>query len=249
MKITVTAIYGCGECVAPPDWYTSGIPRPYRLYYIIDGEAHYSFGGERHRLLPDHFYLFPSSAPFNVEQNPNDRLNHLYYDFMMSPAVVSAAPMCCSPEDHTLLPHLLSLMRGSVLEYRYEGHTELFDTVKSALEAFLSLFFEIVSPDNAVSADIVKALEYIERNYAEDISVKKLSELLYLDEDYFIKKFKANVGITPYAYIKNLRMSVTKELRHSGVSLKDASSAAGFKYPSSYCRAVSISKSKKHSLL
>ena len=239
MKVTVTAIYGCGECIAPPDWYTSGIPRPYRLYYILGGEAHYSLRGEKHRLLPDHFYLFPSSAPFNVEQNPNDRLNHLYYDFMMSPAVVSAAPMCCSPEDHTLLPHLLSLMRGSVQEYRYKGHRELFDTVKSSLEAFLSLFLEIASPERTMSADIVRALEYIEGNYAEDISVKKLSELLYLDEDYFIKKFKANVGITPYAYIKNLRMSVTKELRHSGVSLKDASSAAGFRYSSSYCRAIS----------
>ena len=249
MKISVTAIYGCGECVAPSDWHTSGIPRPYRLYYILGGEAHYSFRGEKHRLLPDHFYLFPSSAPFKVKQNNTDRLDHLYYDFMMTPAVVSAAPMCCAPCDHPLIQPLLTLMRGSVREYRYEGHAELFDTVKSTLEAFLSLFFEIVSPDNAVSADIVKALEYIERNYAEDISVKKLSELLYLDEDYFIKKFKANVGITPYAYIKNLRMSVTKELHHSGVSLKDASSAAGFKYPSSYCRAVSISKSKKHSLI
>ena len=239
MKITVTAIYGCGECVAPSDWHTSGIPRPYRLYYILGGEAHYSLRGVRHRLLPNHFYLFPSSAPFNVDQSKNNRLNHLYYDFMMTPAIVSAAPMCCSPEDHPLLPHLLSLMRGSVLEYRYEGHAELFDTVKSALEAFLSLFFEIASPENTMSADIARALEYIEGNYAEDISVKRIAELLYLDEDYFIKKFKAALGITPYAYIKNLRMAVTKELRHGGMSLKDATVAAGFKYSSSYCRAIS----------
>ena len=239
MKITVTAIYGCGESIAPPDWYTSGIPRPYRLYYIIDGEAHYSLRGVRHRLLPNHFYLFPSSAPFNVEQNKNNRLNHLYYDFMMTPAIVSAAPMCCSPEDHPLLSHLLSLMRGSVLEYRYKNHSELFDTVKSTLEAFLSLFFEIASPEQTMSADIVRALEYIEGNYAEEILVKKLAELLYLDEDYFIKKFKAAMGITPYAYIKNLRMAVTKELRHNGMSLKDAAAAAGFKYSSSFCRAIS----------
>ena len=132
-----------------------------------------------------------------------------------------------------------SLMRGSVREYRYEGHAELFDTVKSTLEAFLSLFFEIASPENTMSADIARALEYIEGNYAEDISVKKLSELLYLDEDYFIKKFKATLGITPYAYIKNLRMAVAKELRHNGASLKDATAAAGFKYSSSYCRAIS----------
>ena len=239
MKITVTAIYGCGESVAPSDWHTLGIPRPYRLYYIIGGEAHYSLKGKKHRLMHNHFYLFPSSAPFNVEQNPNDRLNHLYYDFMMTPSVVSVAPMCCSPEDHPLLPVLLLLMRSSIQKYRYEGHRELFDTVKSSLDAFLSLFLEIARPDNTMSADIAKALEYIECNYAKDISIKKIAELLYLDEDYFIKKFKAAMGITPYAYIKNLRMAVTKELRHGGMSLKDATAAAGFKYSSSYCRAIS----------
>ena len=239
MKVTVTAIYGCGECVAPPDWYTSGLPRPYRLYYVLGGEAHYTLGGEKKRLLADHFYFFPSSAPFNVEQNQGDRLNHLYFDFMMTPTVVSTAPMCCSPDGHSLFPLLLDLLRNCIREYRYEHHHELFDTLKSALEAFLSLFLEVASPENTMSEDIVKALEYIEGNYAKDISVKRIAELLYLDEDYFIKKFKAAVGITPYAYIKNLRMSVTKELRHSGLSLKDAAASAGFKYSSSYCRALS----------
>ena len=174
MKINVTAIYNCGECVAPPDWYTKGLPRPYRLYYVIDGLAHYSLGGEKTELLPGCFYLFPSSLPFTVEQDSDRRLNHLYYDFMMTPATVSAAPICCSLDSHPLLPSLLDLMRKSVKGYRYEGHTELFDTVKSALEAFLSLFLEIASPQRTMSVDIVRALEYIEGNYAEDISVKKL---------------------------------------------------------------------------
>lgn len=242
MKINVTAIYNCGESVAPPDWYTKGLPRPYRLYYVIDGLAHYSLGGEKTELLPGCFYLFPSSLPFTVEQDSDRRLNHLYYDFMMTPATVSAAPICCSLDSHPLLPSLLDLMRKSVKGYRYEGHTELFDTVKSALEAFLSLFFEIAKPKKDVSEDIVKALEYIEQNYSKEIKVKDIAELLYLDEDYFIKKFKTALGITPYAYIKNLRMAVTKELYKNGETLKSASAAAGFKYPSSYCRAVSRKK-------
>ena len=242
MKINVTAIYNCGESVAPPDWYTKGLPRPYRLYYVIDGLAHYSLGGEKTELLPGCFYLFPSSLPFTVEQDSDRRLNHLYYDFMMTPATVSAAPICCSLDSHPLLPSLLDLMRKSVKGYRYEGHTELFDTVKSALEAFLSLFFEIAKPRKDVSEDIVKALEYIEQNYSKEIKVKDIAELLYLDEDYFIKKFKTALGITPYAYIKNLRMAVTKELYKNGETLKSASTAAGFKYPSSYCRAVAKRK-------
>ena len=110
---------------------------------------------------------------------------------------------------------------------------------RACLHGYARQFCASSADARSNSADIAKALEYIEGNYAEDISVKKLSELLYLDEDYFIKKFKAALGITPYAYIKNLRMAVAKELRHNGASLKDATAAAGFKYSSSYCRAIS----------
>ena len=85
-------------------------------------------------------------------------------------------------------------------------------------------------------------MDYIERNYAEDISVKKIADMVFLDEDYFIRKFKKALGITPYAYIRNLRLAVAKELRYSGVSQKDAAASVGFKYASSYCRAIKGSR-------
>ena len=51
-----------------------------------------------------------------------------------------------------------------------------------ALEAFLSLFLEIASPEKLLSPDISRALEYIEQNYSEDISVGELARLVFLDE-------------------------------------------------------------------
>ena len=246
MKISVTALYSCGSCVAPPDWDTKGSPRPYRLYYVIDGEAYYTERGERRRLLPKHFYLFPSSMPFNVQQDSENRLNHLYYDFMMTPSVVSAAPLCCSVDDHPLIQKLLTLMQESVNSYRYEKCSELEGVVISLLEGFLSLFLEIAPPKKTLDKDVVFALEYIEKNYAEEISVKGIAELVYLDEDYFIRKFKRSLGITPYAYIRNLRLAVARELRHGGESLTGAAASVGFKYPSSYCRALNKKRDEKH---
>lgn len=242
MKVKVTALYSCGMCIAPENWRTNGIPRPYRLYFILGGNAGYYMGGVRHTLEINKFYLFPSSMPFNTEQDMDDRLNHLYFDFMMSPSVISAEPLCCSADENPLFTPLLDLMKQSVTAYRYGGRSELRDTVISILEAFLALFLEISRPTKALSEDIVRALEYIEQSYSGDISVREVADAVYLEVGYFIKKFKAALGITPYAYIKNLRMAVARELRHGGESLKDASASAGFKYPSSYCRALSKQK-------
>ena len=239
MKITVTALYNCGMCTAPEDWNPKSIPRPYRLYYVISGKAYYSIKGEKTELLPGHFYLFPSSMPFNVTQDSENRLNHLYYDFMLSPAIVSAEPLSASLEDHPLFEPMLELMKKTVCAYRYESEARLHDSVVSILEAFLAIFSDIALPKKNVDADIVRALEYIEQSYSEDITVKSIAELVYLDEDYFIRKFKKNLGITPYAYIKNLRLAVARELRFGGQTMKSAASAVGFKCASSYCRAIS----------
>ena len=242
MKVEVTALYSCGMCIAPADWNPTGIPRPYRLYYILGGDAYYCYSGERTRLLEGHFYLFPSSLPFNVKQDKENRLDHLYFDFMMTPATVSAKPLCCSLDAHPMMPEMLSLLKSGVKRYRYEKENELFPTVVSLLEAFLSLFLECVPNEESIGSDILSAVEYIERNYAEDISVKKIADMVFLDEDYFIRKFKKALGITPYAYIRNLRLAVAKELRYSGVSQKDAAASVGFKYASSYCRAIKGSR-------
>ena len=238
MKITVTALYGCGKSIAPPDWNTSAIPRPYRLYYVVDGEAYYTIGGKASRLIPGRFYLFPSSMSLKLSQDEKNRLNHMYYDFMMTPAIVSTEPLSCSVEDHPLFPILMDFMDKSICSYRYAKEERLYDTVICGLEAFLSLFLEIVKPKKEISTDIARALEYIEENYAEEITVKDIAEKLYLDEGYFIKKFKKTMGTTPYAYIKNLRLALAKELRYGGYLLKDAAASVGFKYSSSYCRAT-----------
>lgn len=238
MKIDVTALYGCGKCIAPEDWHPLALPRPYRLYYVVGGEAYFSIGGNKTPLTPGNFYLFPSSLPFNVHQSSDCRLDHLYYDFMMKPAVISREPLCCAADAHDLMPPLLKLMEQSVCAFRYDDKAELKDTVIRTLEAFLSVFLEIALPKTAFDADIMRAVEFIENSYTEDISVGELAELVHLDEDHFIRKFKRALGITPYAYIRNLRLAVAKELRYGGASLKDAACAVGFKHPSSYCRAI-----------
>ena len=59
---------------------------------------------------------------------------------------------------------------------------------------------------------------------------------------YFIRKFKKNIGVTPYAYILNLRLGVAGELRAGGMSLSEAAARVGFHHPSSYCHALEKSE-------
>ena len=66
MKVNVTALTAAGRCVAPLDWHTDTTPRPYRLYYVLGGEAYFRSATHEFMLEAGKLYLFPSTLPFII---------------------------------------------------------------------------------------------------------------------------------------------------------------------------------------
>lgn len=236
--INSVSLFTCGVCIAPENWFTKNIPTPYRLYYIRGGSAYFSFGAEEFKLRKNHFYLFPSSLPFVIRQDPNDRLDHLFYNFLLSPSVMSANPISADIHTHPLFEKFLEIMEITAWNYAQNKTTENKDIAAKVLEAFLTLFFSVNPISKSENNDILASITYMETNYMHDITIKEIASGLFLSEDYFIRKFKASIGMTPYAYLSKLRLSIANELIASGVSLTDAAKATGFKYVSSLSHAL-----------
>ena len=60
--------------------------------------------------------------------------------------------------------------------------------------------------------EVAQAKSYIYEHYSEDISVEKLSELVYLSPGYFSYIFKKETGDTVSRFIRNYRMEQAKKL-------------------------------------
>lgn len=238
MKVKVSYLLSFGVGLAPHNWKISHVPRPYRLYFVKGGSAFFRLGDIEFPLKKNHFYLFPSSLPFLIRQNHDDRLDHLFYDFLMSPPMVASAPISCSLDEHPLFTPLLNLMQESVCEYTHQKNEALKDTIIAALETFLTFFFSVKSFPSVFDSTILKSVEYIESHYREPITVQELAANVYLNEDYFIRKFKKSMGMTPYAYLSKLRLSIAGSLIASGHTLAQAAAETGFQNPSSLCHAM-----------
>lgn len=237
MKIS-TKLLVCGMCKAPEKWNTTILPTPYRLYYIKGGSAFFRLGNEEFKLEKNHFYLFPSSLPFIIRQDPSDRLDHLYYNFIMSPTLVSSEPICANINDHCLFPQFLKIMEESVTTYKTTLSREDKDIACGILEAFLTLLTSIKPIAKVQNSDVSKSIAYMEANYMKEITIGEIAEKLFLSEDYFIRKFKKAMGMTPYSYLLRLRLSVANELKKGGMSLSKVAEATGFKYASSLSHAL-----------
>lgn len=74
-----------------------------------------------------------------------------------------------------------------------------------------------------------KVLDYIERNYAEDISIEQLSGITHLSRDHFSHLFKSLTGKSPSEYINSLRMDKAELLlKNTGLSITEIAMLTGF---------------------
>ena len=66
------------------------------------------------------------------------------------------------------------------------------------------------------SAVVQSALYYLDHHYTDRIALPALSEELDISENYLIKKFKAETGVTPTTYLNQLRVKQAETLLLNG---------------------------------
>lgn len=85
---------------------------------------------------------------------------------------------------------------------------------------------------------IHEALEYIEHNFQNDISVEKVAEVCGLNRSYFGKIFREAIGKTPQEFILSFRMAKASELlKLTNLSISDIGNAVGYENPLHFSRA------------
>lgn len=84
---------------------------------------------------------------------------------------------------------------------------------------------------------IVKCMDYIHKNYQNDISLKELCQVANLNRTSLNDSFKGIVGYTIIDYLNNYRIQISCELlSHTAMSIDEISQTCGFKYSSYFLK-------------
>lgn len=96
--------------------------------------------------------------------------------------------------------------------------------------------------NNHAKGMLHKAKEYIEKHYAEAITLESAAEYVELSPYYFSKLFKDRFGMTFIDYLTEIRITQAKnEIMDPGKSLKEICYSVGYKDPNYFSRVF-----KKH---
>ena len=81
---------------------------------------------------------------------------------------------------------------------------------------------------------IVQAKLFMDKNYSEQIDLDRITGEAFFSKYHFIRKFGKIYGMTPYQYLKKIRIQKAKELFRLGHTIKDVCQFVGFQSVSTF---------------
>lgn len=231
MTVTVDA---AGSSKVPESWWMKTKINMQRLYYIKGGKGYVNLpDGNKLPFEKGKLYLHPYNLAADFVSDKDEPLDHLYFDFLSSPAIVS--PRQCVYESS---PSLMSLIDTAEVCLENHPFTENGELYRALLEGMLMLL-DMQSPLPTVDDEvIVRALNICEHHYGETLSVTDIARRSGFETNYFIRRFKKAMGVTPYAYLKTLRLIKARALISRGCTLSAAAREVGYENASSLARAL-----------
>lgn len=191
-----------------------------RMYYVLGGDVLYTDKILETKLKKGYLYIFPSNLPYKMVNNVNDPLRCVYLHMDFFPIVTNEL-IELYVEEQSLLKLLLDTITESLLVNNIQILFMLADVLEEYLKAEGILTY--------ADASIVNMLQFISKNYQENLSVTDLSNKYGYNSQYFIRLFKKSVGVTPYQYLKDFRIKKACEYLNAGNSVSQTAALVGYK--------------------
>ena len=267
MRTISLYIFQAGKGLVPENWIQTEainldrrLIRLQRLYYIKSGRGEMILpDGERRPFNAGQIYVFPYNLPQRFVTDPRDRIDHIYFDFITTPPIIADQPIVYDVGDSTPTSHMVSLIDSLLVPRRSDGARIdnspamsirlISDTPSGSEDEYRQIIYQLLysllmllsnQRELPFMSDevIISSLEYMREHECERISVGELASRAGFELNYFIRRFKRAMGITPYAYMRACRLIRAGELLSRGSSVMLAAELTGYENASSLSRAM-----------
>lgn len=231
-------LYGWGVSGLTPDWlmYTNHKLFCNRIYYIIEEGAGYIYKDKEYNFLKNHCYVLPSNCSLSfyiIDKN----FKHAYIDYT-NPIILNYDHIVSfNIDDYSMIKRDIETfihfakIKNVVHADKNQYVTEYYSNKKRVSLLIEALFLDIKEafPDTLdINYAVSDAINYIQRNFVNEISIAELAKSINLSESQLIRSFKSITGITPYQYIKNYRFDIALNMLSKGHSVNETAERVGF---------------------
>lgn len=129
-------------------------------------------------------------------------------------------------------PILASLLVRLHLALERPGDRLAFDQLFAQVGEALMERYVVSAPSGAepdsTANSINRVLEFVEANCHRNLSLADLAQMSPYGPSHFLRRFKESVGLTPHAYLTQVRVEWASAQLRSGKAIADVASTLGF---------------------
>ena len=249
------------KCLIPD--YFAAVPfhwhSEFEINHIISGCAEFICGDDKFVSAEGDIIIIPPNMFHAIY--PHDNSKQIYDTIVFSPEMLGA-----SENDRSAVSCVRPIINGEfVVNSRITKEHIYYDEIKISVDNIFScakgntpqldmlmksellrLFWLLeisgdiyCASENAVSTGgiIRPAIEYMNENIGEDITIELLADTVHLSKSYFMRCFKKTVGIGAIEYLAQLRVKkVCALLCETDMTASEAAFGCGFRNLSNFNR-------------
>lgn len=222
-------ISASGFVHADKEWSDKNICSPFsRLYFVESGEGIIKYDNKKIFLKPKNMYLIPTGLRYSYwcESEMDKLFFHINLYKPDGYDVFAGVNRCIMLECSAYtVKNLKEIYFGTTISKALQLKKELY----SVAARFISELGLDAAAAETYSVMVQKAIDYIQLNLSDNLTISELCEKLYVSESTLRKNFKNEVGITIGRYIDDLLFfTAQKLLQKSEWTIGQISESLGF---------------------
>lgn len=216
----------------------------YQLVYCISGKGIFKLGNEEHEIGPGMgFFTAPWIPQEYYATEPNWIVHYILFNgFGVEPYIKAMKIPDCQIfhiPNSFYIEHYFSSLYDCIKIRKSNWKTES----SVILYALMSLFQLVENYENTLRIDLpagklLPVIHYIEKHYAEPISLQDIADVINISSSYCCQLFKKIYKTSPVDYMNNLRIEKAKNLllTNDFMPIQKICELVGFSDPSYFCR-------------
>lgn len=209
--------FGYEDC-SPSHFFGPAVRNHWLLHYVVSGEGIFQIGEEVWSIRPGEMFVIPPYVETYYQADEKDPWHYIWIGFTTD----STLPA-------TLKPRMYCPGAGSIFEKMKK--CEGMELGKSAYLAarLWDLMSALLELERLPVDHIEKALNCMYSEYMNGIGVNEIARRLNLERSYFSTLFKKRMGVSPQAFLLDLRMeNAARLMTQQGMSPTTAANSVGY---------------------
>ena len=228
------------------DWPSVLHTHPFtEIFFVLNGKGNFLFHRDVQSIKTGDLIIIPPYLEHTEQSIPGMPLEYYVLGIdgiaFQEEGRESSAQIFCNFDDHALIGALFDQIYYEVKSGGYGAELICRRLLEVLVLRILRSSRQLKPvPINAVrmTKECARIKEYLDANYADHITLDKLTELTHMNKYYMAHSFAKYTGLSPIQYLNRRRLEAACQLlRDTDLSISDIAGSTGFSSQSYFTQA------------